>query len=362
MNDIIRIIHLEDSTLDAELIAATLTGEGLEFLIEVTQDQDGFVTLLDRGECDLILADYSLPSFDGMTALRLTRQRFADLPFIFVTGAMGEESAIESLRSGATDYIFKHRLQRLVPAVRRARAEYQERIATRRNQERIAASLREKEVLLKEIHHRVKNNLQIISSLLNLQAISVRDPFDRQLFLDSQQRIRAMALIHEKLYQSSDMSVLDFSDYVRSLIVNVARSYPLDSRLVRIESEIEQVSFDIDTAIPCGLIINELMTNAVKYAFPEEREGVIRIELIRDGYGVNHLVVADNGVGVSPETDLMATKTLGMQLVEMLTQQLDGALIWQGEGGVSFRISFPLPRNQQTRQKEGQSSKSSEES
>ena len=344
MNDIIRVIHLEDNPLDVELVAATLTGEGLECRIEVTQDRDGFVALLDRGECDLILADYSLPAFDGMTALRLTRQRFADLPFIFVTGVMGEESAIESLRNGATDYVFKHRLKRLLPAVRRAREEYQDRIDTRRAQEQIAASLREKEVLLKEIHHRVKNNLQIISSLLNLQAGAIRDPFDRQLLLDSQQRIRAMALIHEKIYQSSNLSVLEFSDYVQSLLVSVVRAYPLDSSLVRIIPEVDPVFFDIDTAIPCGLIINELVTNAVKYAFPEERKGEIRIELTRDGDGVNHLMVADNGVGVPPETDLLAAKTLGMQLVDMLTQQLDGALAWQGVGGVSFLISFPLPR------------------
>ena len=208
----------------------------------------------------------------------------------------------------------------------------------RRAEERLEVSLKEKELLLKEIHHRVKNNLQIVSSLLSLQIVSATNEGTSASLKESQNRIRSMALIHEKLYQSSDLAVIDFREYVRSLIVSLARSYVLNPAL-KFEVDIEDVSFDIDTAIPCGLIINELISNCLKYAFPGGAAGNIRVALRRSDT-LYSLTVSDDGVGLPPGFDFQNTVSLGLQLVITLTGQLNGTIEHPEGKGTTFVISF----------------------
>jgi len=209
--------------------------------------------------------------------------------------------------------------------------------------EKIKAQLREKEVLLKEIHHRVKNNLQIISSLLSLQSMYIKDKQALGMFKESQNRVKSMALIHEKLYQSKDIARIDFAEYIRNLVGNLIRSYNASPAMVRLNIDADNVSLGIDTAIPCGLIINELVTNSLKYAFPDGRKGEIRVGL-RSGIdgdpGKYRLVVADNGVGLPESIEVGKTGTLGMQLVSTLIEQLNGTVVVGREGGTEFVITF----------------------
>jgi two-component sensor histidine kinase/PAS domain-containing protein len=208
----------------------------------------------------------------------------------------------------------------------------------RRAEERMAASLQEKEVLLKEIHHRVKNNLQIVSSLLSLQSenIDLLDP--ARTFRESQDRIRSMALVHEKLYRSGDVARIDFREYVESLTMGLYRSY-FPGPGVRIFADIENVSLDIDLAVSCGLIINELVSNSLKYAFPDGRTGEIRVGMVRD-WRKFILTVSDSGAGLPPGLDFRNTSSLGLQLVNTLVGQLEGTIELDTARGTRFKITF----------------------
>ena len=207
-------------------------------------------------------------------------------------------------------------------------------------EEQVRTSLQEKEVLLKEIHHRVKNNLQIISSLLNLQANRVSDERTLQALGDSQARVRSMALIHEKLYQSQSLAEIDFGEYVRSLASDLFRSYRRNFTAVQLDVQTDEVSLELDLAVSCGLILNELMTNALKYAFPDGRHGTISVQLRATPERVVQLRVADNGVGIPADLDISRTKSLGLQLVNNLVAQLDGKLDLDRSAGTAFQVSF----------------------
>ena len=206
--------------------------------------------------------------------------------------------------------------------------------------EQIKSSLHEKEVLLKEIHHRVKNNMQVITSLLSLQAKTIGDKRALEVFEDSQNRVKSMALIHETLYQSKDLSRINFAEYLQKLVAHVSRSYRIRPNAVKINLHVNDVSLPIDTAVPCGLIINELASNALKYAFPADTKGEINITFGRadDQYT---LCVSDTGVGLPPDFDPEQGKSLGMKLVRMLTTQLSGEMECRNGVGTTFQITFP---------------------
>ena len=207
-------------------------------------------------------------------------------------------------------------------------------------QEQIQASLEEKELLLKEIHHRVKNNLQIISSLLNLQSAYLKEPQSIEQFKESQFRVRAMALVHEKLYQSKNLARIDFGSYTRDLTTNLLRVYRNNSNTVSLDVIADDIALDIDTAIPMGLIINELITNSLKFAFPAGQRGKISIELRRDDGHQVTLLFRDNGMGLEKDLDFRNTESLGLQLVNALTKQLDGTIELDTKGGTAFKITF----------------------
>jgi two-component sensor histidine kinase len=207
-------------------------------------------------------------------------------------------------------------------------------------EERIHTSLKEKEVLLKEIHHRVKNNLQVISSLLYLQGSQIRDYQTAQVFKDSQSRVKAMALVHERLYRSSDLARIDFAGYVQDVTHHLLRSYESSQRNIRLKIEVDPVSLNIDTAIPCALIVNELVSNSLKYAFPNALDGEIRIRLTqRDDENLN-LVISDNGIGFPHDFSMERTDSLGLQLVHNLTSQLNGTVRCRNNDGAEIDIRF----------------------
>lgn len=205
------------------------------------------------------------------------------------------------------------------------------------------ASLQEKEVLLKEIHHRVKNNLQMIYSLLSLQSQYADDPTTLEALRDSQNRIRSMALIHEKLYQSTNLADIDFGEYLRSLASHLHRSYAVKDRNVRLIVSTAPIRLGIDTALPCALIASELISNALKHAFVGRPEGVLRVNIGTDDRGTIRLEVEDNGVGLRHESETSSPVTLGMQLVDGLVRQLNGTLTTDDTQGTRFVIAFSTP-------------------
>ncbi len=210
----------------------------------------------------------------------------------------------------------------------------------KKTQEKIKASLKEKEVLLKEIHHRVKNNMQIISSLLNLQSAKIKDKNMQEIYKVSQDRIRTMALIHEKLYKSEDLASINFAKYIQSLTVHLFHSYRANTDIVRLKTDIEDIHLDINTSIPCALIINELVSNSLKYAFPDGRRGEITVKLRSDKQGKKTLVISDNGVGFPENFDLKKSDSLGLLLVTDLSKQINGTVEFERIGGVTARIVF----------------------
>lgn len=207
-------------------------------------------------------------------------------------------------------------------------------------EEKISKSLKEKELLLKEIHHRVKNNLQVVSSLLKLQSGYVKDDKSLELLLDSQNRVRSMALVHQKLYQSKDFSEIDFNEYVVQLTEHLRKVFKTNKDSVVINVHKGHFNISIDLAIPCGLILNELISNSLKYAFPGGRKGIIDIELKKLAHGKLELRIKDNGIGFPENIDYKKTHSLGLQLVNTLVGQIDGTINLNNDNGTEFIIKF----------------------
>ena len=580
MEEKIKVLILEDVPLDAELIERELRKEGFDFVSHRVEREDEYLKELEEWQPHIILADHSLPQFDGVSALHIAQEKSSHIPFIFVSGKIGEEFAVEMLKKGAIDYVLKHNLSKLGYAVRRALSEAQERLERRIAQEallesekkyralfektknpilvftedgtfidfnqaavdfmetepsqllkhkihhffaleadpvdmedwstarimelplkindelkileltitpvklgenniifgtgrdltqqkrmenalkeseekyrllvenqtdmvvkfdpegkvlfaspsycevlgrteesimgsnflplvhqedqkkthraleklgrppyvvflehrlltmngwrwiswadkalmddagelkafvgvgrditerklaedRIMRSLKEKELLLREIHHRVKNNLQIISTLLSLQSSQIEDQSVIDLYRESQNRILSIALIHENLYQSDDLTNINFANYVTNLINDLFNSYGVDPDKIQIKMHIKDVKMSIETAIPGGLIINELISNTLKHAFPQG-EGEIYLELSKKEDGKYLLIVRDNGEPFPPNFKLDDTDTLGMKLISSLTNQLDGKMTLNKDNK-EFTIEF----------------------
>ncbi len=218
-------------------------------------------------------------------------------------------------------------------------------ITTGKNmQKQIEASLKEKDVLLKEIHHRVKNNLQIIISLLNLQSGYIKDEHTLKAVKDGQNRVRSMALVHEKFYQSEELSEINFGEYVEKLCQYLYQSYGDKTDRVKVEIKGDSLGLDMDTAMPCGLLINEIVSNSYKYAFPGDSRGTITIQITRDGKKAT-LLIGDDGVGLPDGFEVESSESLGMQLIQALTSQLDGELKVSRLKGTTFEVTFTYPRH-----------------
>ncbi|MEZ5832030.1 MAG: PAS domain S-box protein [Dongiaceae bacterium] len=211
----------------------------------------------------------------------------------------------------------------------------------KQKEERIQVALKEKDVLLGEVHHRVKNNLQIVHSLLDLQSSRISDRVALDMLRDSQNRIRSMGLIHQTLYQSKDFAKVDFRHFLDSLVPMLVASYDVNPDRITLSVEAAQVLLPIQSAIPCGLVVNELISNALKHAFPGDRRGGITVRLLAEPAGKATLHVADDGVGIPEGIDMANSGTLGLQLVALLADQLMGTISWRRSNPTEFVLSFP---------------------
>jgi PAS domain S-box-containing protein len=214
----------------------------------------------------------------------------------------------------------------------------------KQSEQRIQQALQQKELLLEEVHHRVKNNLQVIHSLLDLQVLRIKDPDLVGMLRDSQNRIRSMSMIHQTLYQSHDFAQVDFHQFLGELLPKLMESYGPGAGQVRVEVQANNVKLPINEAIPCGLIVNELVSNALKHGFAEQRRGTVRVELKRDAHRVQ-LAISNDGLPIPPEHKLERAGSLGLQLVQLLTRQLHGQLQIQRADPTCFSLSFPLEKN-----------------
>jgi PAS domain S-box-containing protein len=455
----IKILLVEDVELDAELTEHELKRAQIDYISKRVEEETDFRRELQEFKPDLILADHSLPHFDGVSALKITKEISPATPFIFVSGKIGEDFAVEMLKEGATDYVLKSNLPKLAHAVQRALNEYNEQVKLKKAQDalmesenkyrtlfeknknpiivfdekgyfrdsndaalqfmeierdelltknlsdfilydydietienkefwmkgdilevkfsingkfkileltitpvylkdknivfgvgnditerkkaedEILRSLKEKELLLREIHHRVKNNLQIISTLLTLQSSQSKKININDLYRESQNRIQSIALIHENLYHSDDLAHINFEAYVNGLVTDLFDSYGVDSSKIKLNLNIENVTLGIETAIPCGLIINELVSNSLKHGFKGIETGQINVELQKLEDGKYALMVSDTGTPFSDGIDLYSSDTLGLELIKNLAKQLDANLTFNKDNK-EFKIIF----------------------
>ena len=468
MDEEIKILIIEDVPFDAELIDRELLRSGMNFTSRRVEEEHEYLHELEHFMPDIILADHSLPNFDGLSALKIANKLVPDVPFIFVSGKMGEDFAIEALKCGATDYVLKGSLSKIVHAVNRALEEVIEHskrkmaeealinshrqlleaqkighigsweldistnkmrcsaefynimgtdpsklgdgysaiielihpedrpmveksilnaielhesfahdyrilksdgsvrilsskglvinetsgaaprlVVTEQDiteqkvaEEKIRSSLKEKEMLLAEIHHRVKNNLQVISSLLRLQSRFIEDDASIEIFKETQNRVRSIAILHEKLYQSEDLAKIKIDEYVKLLAEDLLYFYELENSKVEMNINVEEVYLNIETAIPCGLMIDELVSNSLKYAFKPGENGIIAIELHSNEDGRFTLKVSDDGVGIPETVDPENSETFGMQLIKYLSNQLKAEMELDRTDGTKFKLEF----------------------
>ncbi|HQP49189.1 MAG TPA: PAS domain S-box protein [Spirochaetota bacterium] len=332
--------------------------ERLRALINSTPDiicfKDGDGRILEANESFLKLFDLEAVAYQGKTDRELARSTDDVYGQSLLRGDETDEKAWESGRI----YIDEEEIQRIDRTVkvfevikvplfnpdksRKGLVVLGRDISDRKKAEKeIKASLWEKETLLKEIHHRVKNNMQVISSLLGLQASKIENEKVSELFNESRYRVRSMALVHEKLYRSEHLSMVNFGEYIEDITKELQRVYEQDSGAITVVTEISNVFLGVDIAIPCGLIINELLSNSMKHAFADGMPGEIYIGFSHQEDGHYRLVIRDNGPGLPPDVDFFNSRSLGLQLVNALTAQLQGQLFHNTGEGTEVVIVFP---------------------
>jgi two-component sensor histidine kinase/CheY-like chemotaxis protein len=365
-----RILCIDDEPALRLTIQAYL--EDMGHLAATAQDGEQGLALIRAEEFDAVLLDLTMPGLSGLAVLEEAAVIKPNLPVVVVSGTGNIHDVIAALRLGAWDFLTKpiedmailvHALEKVIERaslirenqlhrerlevlVRKRTEKLRQEVAERRAVEKaLRTSLAEKEVLLKEVHHRVKNNLQIVSSLLSLQALKFDDALSAA-FMDSQARVRAMALVHEKLYRSGDLSRIYFPDYLRQLSTFLLQAYRPKGKAVDSDIQCHDLCLPVDFAIPCGLIVNELFTNSLKHAFPGRSSGTIRLRASQEGSQA-HLVVEDDGVGFPPDFVVEQAESLGLQLVTNLTHQLSGTLTVDSDpSGSRFTLRFPVPADQ----------------
>jgi two-component sensor histidine kinase/HPt (histidine-containing phosphotransfer) domain-containing protein len=357
------ILVVDDEPLNIDLVREVFAGD---YRVLFSCEGAAALEMAASKKPDLILLDVMMPEMDGYQVCKLLKsnRQTREIPIVFLTGRNDEKAELKGLEMGAVDYVLKPinasmlkaRVSNLVELkwaqsqlLKLAAQKHMERVAEllERSTEKealnkkILQALADKEVLLKEVHHRVKNNLQVICSMLGMQALALQDAAAVSALNDSQSRVRSMAIIHELLYGSDTLSDLDFFEYAGQLLREMALTYGVNSSRVRLRANTTPQRIDLNRAIPCGLILNELISNAFKYAFPEGREGEVEVSLLPCESGLR-LTVEDNGIGLPEGFEIGETRSLGLRIVQILVKQLGGQLRIVSDHGTRFEITFPV--------------------
>lgn len=337
----VEVLMLEDNEDDASLIQMELEKAGYFINHKRVQTEEEFKRNLSNYPWDVVISDYNMPGFNGIEALNIVRKMDPDMPFILVSGTVGEEFAVESVIAGAHDYVMKDNLKRIPVAVQREIRNKKLRDEKRLSDQKIRESLKEKDVMLKEIHHRVKNNLAVISALLTMQSDYVEDEQSRKMFQDSVSRIKSMALIHEKLYQSEMLAQIEIGAYLEELVKNIKETYSKDDTEIDVCVTTENLTMDITRAIPCGLIVNELLANAFKHAFPGKTKGRIHLNLEKCKDPEKYcLEISDDGVGVGDQYIKGEKSSLGYTIIRGLARQISADLHVDNREGTTVSLVF----------------------
>jgi two-component sensor histidine kinase/CheY-like chemotaxis protein len=376
------ILIVDDHEGNRYLLASLLKGNG--HTVGEAPDGKKALEMLEGTAYDLVISDILMPVMDGYRLCRevRSRDRLRDLPFVFLTATYVEEKdELFALKLGADRFYrkpfeprtFVQEIMILMEEIKNGKKRrpgpaadekeiltlYNERLIHKLEakmtaleneiaermlaEEKMQAALKEKEVLLREVHHRVKNNMQIISSLINLSARNLRDPETLDVLRQIRLRIRSMSMIHEKLMKSGDLVHVDFADFLDDMSIHYFQFYKADPERIGLKLEVEPVIVPIGIAVPCGLIAGELVSNALKHAFPSDRRGEVVVGLKVLPSNEVLLRVRDNGVGIPADVDIRKTETIGMTILNALVDQINGRLELDRENGSDFRVIFGLP-------------------
>ncbi len=333
----LRILLLEDSALDAELMMETLADAGLEVAVERVVAAEDFTRAVRDEAWDLFLADYVLPAFDGLSALAIAREHSPGTPFVFVSGALGEEVAVEALKRGATDYVLKERLARLPATILRALAEAREREERRRTQDALHRLLEDRTALLHELDHRVKNNLQLLLSLIGIEIRQADDDGVRHVLDRMRKRLQALAAAHRDLYDGEGSTRFNAADFAKGLCEGLAAA--LEDVPVTAEFDVESVEVGAAKAAPMALLFNELVVNALTHAY-RGRHGKLKLTMgIRQG----RLLFQLSDDGFSPEEKQAARDGASGIILKALAQQLDAVVEWPDDDpAILVRVFLPV--------------------
>jgi two-component sensor histidine kinase len=334
---LLRVLLLEDSALDAELVTEALAGTGLETIVERVVSAAEFTGAVRQKDLDLILADYRLPAFDGLSALDLAREHSPGTPFIFVSGALGEEVAVEALKRGATDYILKERLERLPATILRALAEAREREERQRAQEALQRLLDQRTALLHELDHRVKNNLQLLLSLIGIEIRQAGSEEVRHVLGYMRERLQALAAAHRDLYDGGGSARFQAASFAKSLCEELTGSLPNVN--VRPEFDVEDVEVEAAKAAPMALLFNEILVNALAHAY-RDRHGRLKLTMSIHGGSLLFRLSDD---AFSPEEKRAAQESASGTILKTLARQLDATVEWpQDDPPTLVRVTMPV--------------------
>jgi two-component sensor histidine kinase/CheY-like chemotaxis protein len=380
------ILCVDDEEANLKLLANILVPRGYT-VVSAASGKDALLKINDQ-TIDLVLLDIIMPGMDGFEVCRQIKEdpKLRNIPVILITVLTAKKDRIRGIEAGADEFLSKpfdrtaalariktllkvkklnDECKRAEEKLKKSHAELERKVRERtaelakaneilqtdiierkRAEELIRASLEEKEVLLKEVHHRVKNNLMIIIGLIKMQETKVNNKIFNPLLMELEGRIRAMALVHESLHKSEDLAHVDLQSYIETMSANIRAQFGAD-RDIRFSVQAAGVDVELNIAVPCGLILNELITNAYKHAFPGDKphfaavKREINVSASQNG-GELTLTVANNGVGLPADLNWEKSETLGLRLVKMLSQQLNGSFEMDSSAGTVFRLKFPM--------------------
>ena len=351
------IMIVDDHVDNLKVLAAILTERG--YSVRPTNAPTMVVNAVQKTRPDLILLDIQMPELNGFEICERLKAdpKMSHIPIIFLSVLDDVESKVKALRMGGADYITKPfqveevivrvelhlTMQRLQRELKEKNHALQQEVREHKlAREHLTLALNDKDVLLKEVHHRTKNNLLTVSGLLSLQSSRIHDKQMHGILDEMRDRIQSMALVQEQLYRADNVSNLALKEYLIALSSLIFRNYQIRVDRIALNFNMQSVIVPADAVLTCGLVVNELLTNALKYAFPENRGGEVRISLDRLDNSTVILRIRDSGVGIPEEFDIRTADSLGLHLVMMLAErQLRGTVVLQREAGTEWVIQFP---------------------